>query len=69
MALLEIEKFDLRIQDWVQQIIEMEDRDNFAGLPGLFFPLLHFYSPEKQYTIVLRCEPVLTFEEKDEIKE
>lgn len=64
-SVLEKEGYEERGIDWTQQFLDLDDRKKFSGLQGLFFPLLHFYHPDTQRVVVVRCEPVLEVRKED----
>lgn len=44
------------------ELMEKEQRDELAGLQGIFFPILHFRHSEVSYDVVVRCEPVVALD-------
>ena len=60
LSLVEQDHFELRAIPWETQFQQFENE--FAGLSGYFFPILHFYNPENHWTIIVRAEPVVALE-------
>lgn len=61
IALLEADHYQGYAIPWEKEfeMMEKETRDGLAGLPGFFFPILHFHHSELEYDVVIRCEPVV----------
>lgn len=56
---LERAGFEERAMSFVYEMQELSEANAFAGLSGFFFPLLHFYHPKLECTVVVRTEPVV----------
>ena len=57
---------EIRVVPWEEELYELQKDNEFAGLQGLFFPIIHIYLPELSWSIVIRCEPVLGVEKESE---
>lgn len=57
---------EIRVVPWEEELYELQKDNEFAGLLGLFFPIIHIYLPELSWSIVIRCEPVLGVEKESE---
>lgn len=53
------EGIEARIIPWEEELYSLQEDNEFAGAEGLFFPIIHLYMPENDWTIVVRCSPVL----------
>ena len=51
--------YELRVIPWYHELTQLEDRDQFAGMTGLFFPIFHFRHSETDDTVIIRVEPII----------
>lgn len=52
--------FRFRLIPWEHELLHLQDGNEFAGMVGIFFPTLHFRNDDLGYTVIVRCEPIVT---------
>lgn len=55
----EEEGVEVRTVPWEEELYSLQENNEFAGVVGLFFPIVHFYLPDPDWSVIIRCEPVL----------
>lgn len=60
------EGVEVRIIPWVEELQSIQENNEFAGLAGLFFPVIHIHLKDIDWSVTVRCEPVLDIKDKQD---